>query len=284
MQILLSHRLLWFVLILLAFRITFAQNRVYQETITDEKELKVRLNFAGGRIDVVKTNDPVVYRLTLCGTSNEVQPVIRYNRSGTTGYLTFDLEKGNISVFDESPFCWKLELTSQIPVIFQADIGAGKGQMDFTDIRLRESQLNFGASSMKVSFNAPNRERMRQFTVHAGLAKVKMFGLQYANMEKMEFNGGIGSYVLNFEGLIRQTSSVQINLGVGKMLMEIPSSANIALQMEKNYLTSFSLDKDLFVEKTEGTFFSKQYSAELPQMLIRMNAGVGKVSIVKVSP
>ncbi len=260
-----------------------AQVQVRQEMITDEKELKVRLIYAAGLIELRKSDDLSLWKLKYENKQKDLQPVIRYSKSGTTGYLSLELESGkSMDLFDVGDMKWTLELTSSLPVYLQAEFGASKVRLDLTDIRLKDCQLSLGASTMNVSFDSPNRERIRRLKIDAGLSKLKMYGLQNANFDNLVFEGGVGTYMMNFEGIARQQSTVDIHLGVGKLIMEIPEASNVRLNIEKSFMTSLSVDRDLFNLSNGGDYMTKYPVQGLPEMAIGIKAGVGTIRVVKI--
>jgi hypothetical protein len=274
----------WIVVVYLIMGVSAgrAQVKTYQEMITDEKELKVRIAFAAGLIELKKSSDNVIYRLKADGPNSDAQPVVRYTKNGSTGYLSVALESDNsLDLFDVGDIRWTMEITSMLPVYFQAEMGACKGQLNLTDIRLKDCQLTLGASTIKVLFETPNRERMRKLNVEAGLSKLKMYGLANANFEEMNFEGGIGNYLLNFSGLSKLESKVNIELGVGSLTMEIPNYSNVKLVTEANLFTSLSIDKDLFESKGDGVYKTKNHSSGLPGMEIFVDAGVGTIRVIQ---
>lgn len=277
-----THILITVVMILSATWLR-AQVQVRQEMITDEKELKVRLIYAAGLIELKKTDEQSLWKLKYENKQKDLQPVIRYSKSGTTGYLTLELESDkSMDLFDMGDMKWSLELTSALPVYFQAEFGACKGRLDLTDIRLKDCQLTLGASTMNVSFDSPNRERIRRLKIDAGLSKLKMYGLQNANFDDLVFDGGVGTYMLNFEGIAHQRSSVDINIGLGQLVMEIPEASNVRLNIDKSFMTTLSVDRDLFNLSNGDTYQTKNPAKGLPEMGIDIKAGIGKISVVKI--
>ncbi len=270
-------------LVIISSAVGRAQVKIYQEMMTDEKELKVKIAFAAGLIELKKNSENAIFRLKAEVPNDEVQPSVRYVRSGSTGYLNISLESDNsLDLFDVGDIKWNLELNTALPVHFQADLGACKGRFDLTDIRLKDCQLTLGASTMQVVFDSPNRERMRQLNVEAGLSRLKMYGLRNANFEEMNFTGGVGNYILNYSGTSKLQSKVLIELGVGKLIMEFPVYSNVKLVTEQNIFTSLSVDRDLFEFKGDGVYKTKNQSSDVPGMDVRIEAGVGRVSVISI--
>ena len=261
----------------------WSQVKIYQEMMTDEKELKVKVSFAAGLIEMRKSDENVIYRLKADVPNNDVLPTVRYSKNGSTGYLAVSMDSDNsLDIFDVGDIKWVMEITSAVPVFLQADMGACKGRLDMTDIRLKDCNLMLGASTLHVLFDTPNRERIRKLSVDAGLSKLKMYGLRNANFEEMDFEGGVGAFILNFGGISKLHSKVFIELGVGKLSLEFPKFSNVKLKADNNIFTSFWIDKELFDSENGDLYTTKNYNNGLPGMNVQIDAGLGNIRVISV--
>jgi hypothetical protein len=261
-----------------------AQDRVFQKALTDEKEFKIKMDFGAGQITLKKSEDNSLYRLTTVKTKDDIEPKVRYEKSGTTAVLIISMEQNqSINIFDVGDQNWTLEITPQIPVLLKADLGACRGDLNFSELRMKDISMSTGASTVKVRFDQPNRERLRKFSIEAGISRLAFTGLGNANFDYLKFEGGVGSYRMDFSGNQYDNNRVDISVGVGKVLLELPVDVVTKITPEDNFLSSVNIEEEYFDRLTDGIYFTKKGKGHNPDLSISIEAGLGRVD-VKVIP
>lgn len=249
---------------------------------TDEKELKVRLTYAAGQINLQKSNDEgelcrVVY------SKPTLQPNVRYKKSNTVGFLDIDLGSGeSIGVGDFGEQEWGVMLTDKIPASLDFEFGACRGDLDFSGMRIKDLNVSVGASKINVHFETPNKDRIRNMRIEAGASNMRMTGLLNANCDRLDFEGGIGSYILDFGGYLQNPMTAKISVGVGKAVIRIPRDANVRIQLSDNIFSVMTVSSPDFVKRTANLYVSQNYNDQAPVLDLRLEAGFGKV-LVEVS-
>ena len=114
---------------------------------------------------------------------------------------------------------WKLKVNDNIPVQLQVNAGAYKGTLDLSGLRLQHLEITDGASQSKVFFNTPNREKMDLLSYKTGASSVELTGLANANFKAMTFDGGAGSFTLDFSGSLMQPADVSVKTGVSNLVI-----------------------------------------------------------------
>ena len=97
--------------------------------------------------------------------------------------------------------------------------------MILVDYRLRLT-ISDGASKTSVTFNEPNPVKMERLEYHTGASEVNLIGLGNAHVKEIEFNGGAGSYKLDFSGELKNDMNVRISAGMSDLTLTIPSDAH----------------------------------------------------------
>lgn len=257
-----------------------AQSRVQEITRDDEKDLKVKLEYAAGKVSLAKTSVDKLCRISVRETNQEIAPNIRYEKDGTTGYLVIDMnENESVGMFDIGDQKIDMEFTDKIPVSFNLEMGACDGDFDFTNLRVKDLNLSMGASSANIIFNAKNKDRINKMKVEAGVSKLNMVGLSNANFEKMEFEGGVGSYVLDFSGNMSQPSRCNISLGLGKLTIRVPKNLNVKIRTEDSFLASIKISEEDFVRRSGGTYYSVHFDESEPYLDLYIETGMGNLKV-----
>lgn len=257
-----------------------AQSRVQEIDRDDEKELKVKLEYAAGKISLGKIQYDKLCRIAVKETNSEITPNVRYEKEGTTGYLVIDMnENESVGVFDIGDQKLEMQFTDKIPVSFNLEMGACDGKFDFTNLRVKDLSLSMGASSADISFNSKNKDRINKFKVEAGVSKLNIVGLSNANFDKMEFEGGVGSYMLDFSGNLSQESTCHISLGLGKLTIRVPKNLNVKIRTEDSFLASIKISDEYFVRKSGGTYYSVNFDDSEPSLNLFIETGLGNLHV-----
>ncbi len=118
---------------------------------------------------------------------------------------------------------WQLKL-GQAPLDLTIDAGAYDSTLNLGGIPLTNLTINDGASNTSISFAASNPARMQHLLYKTGASTVSITGLGNANVADMNFEGGAGSYTLDFSGKLQQASNVHISSGVSNFKVIVPST------------------------------------------------------------
>ncbi len=256
------------------------QSDVQKVERTDEKELKVKVEFAAGSLRLQRASEDVLCRLTRSVPGTEKSARLEYQKSGTTGFLRVGwLEESSIHFADFDEQQWQFELTDKIPLSLNIELGASKSDFDFNNLRIKDLTLTLGASKSNVSFSSQNRDRINKLRIEAGVSKLNASGLCNANFDRLEFEGGVGSYVLDFSGYLSDYSRAHVEVGVGRVLILLPKNLPVKIQIEDTFFSSVTLQEGHFDRRIGRSYASQNYDESKPFLDLRVNAGIGKVTV-----
>lgn len=263
---------------------------------TDETEVKVKIESSFGSVNIHKGDKnkivDVYYRKK---DKNRIPKldVDYYVRKGV-GELLLEMhpegteiessDDGDVKVRVNSEFnfnsdVWYIELVEGIPLSIDAELGAGKSDFDLTGLTINDLSISTGASSSKLTFGEKNEAEIKNLRIESGVSKFVATNLNNANFRKMEFEGGVGSYYLDFGGELKRDVKVEINVGLGTMTLAIPQNIGLKIKYEDSWLSNLSLDDDEFVRKKKGIYESQNYSDAEGKMDISIESGLGSVKI-----
>ncbi len=169
------------------------------------------------------------------GSSALVDGTIQYNVDSWKPTITnsgnsLSIQQGNNSIngipTKNIVNDWDLKLNNTVPMDLEISAGAYKGTLDLSGLHLRNLSISDGASESTVTFSTPNPEPMERLTYKTGASKVDLIGLGYANFSQMTFDGGAGSYTLDFSGTLSHDANVTIRAGVSSLDILIPAGMN----------------------------------------------------------
>jgi hypothetical protein len=168
---------------------------------------------------------------------------------------------------------WQLKL-GQTPTDLTINAGAYDSTLNLGGIPLTGLTINDGASNANITFTTPNPARMQHLAYKTGASTINLTGLGNANFADMSFEGGAGSYTLDFSGKLQQPSIVRISSGVSNFKITVPTTTACKVVMT-GAMNSVS---------TQGawTVSDKTYSlpGQGPQLTITVELGVGSLELI----
>jgi len=251
---------------------------------THEKEVRVILDISFGSITIERGETDKIAMVDYDEEESDKQKLyISYDISHESGTLHIKLKesthfwgdnedsKGHRNHLD-------IKMGDALPISFEIELGAGKGEINLTDLQVKEFNISMGASSVTMECGRPNPISADDISIESGVSKFTAMNLGNLNFRNLKFSGGVGSYKLDFNGEFRQSAEVQIEVGLGSINVYIPKSIPARLVYDDNWLSSFSLDDDF--EKThKGIYETNDFQNSSKRLTIRMEAGLGSVRV-----
>ncbi|MBX7150237.1 hypothetical protein K1X84_01255 [bacterium] len=258
-----------------------SQSNIESRNREDEKELKVKVEYAAGDFSVRKVQEDKLYIIQSKSEKTSIAPKASYYKSGSTGFLNLEMDQNtSVDMFDFGKQNWSLEFSDKIPMSYNFELGACNGEFDFTGLRVQDLTLSMGASKANVYFRAPNKDQIYLMKIEAGASKMMMSGLCNANFERMEFEGGVGSYILDFSGELKRDARANITVGLGKVTIKVSRNTNVKLRTDESFFSTCNISDTDFEKKQDGLYVSRNFNSEIPVLDLRVEAGLGKVNVV----
>jgi hypothetical protein len=251
---------------------------------TNEKEVRVILDISFGSISIQRGEKNKIATVDYSGEESEEQRLyVSYDISSESGTLHIKLKERTRFWNDdednkEHHNYLDIKLSDAVPISFDIELGAGKGEIDLTDLQVKEFNISTGASSVTMKCKRSNPISANDISIESGVSKFTATDLGNLNFRNLKFNGGVGSYKLDFNGTLRQSAEVNIEVGLGSMNIYVPRSIPAKLIYDDNWLSSFSLDDD-FEKTRNGEYETDDFNDASKHLIIRMEAGLGSVRI-----
>lgn len=253
-----------------------------------EKSLRIFLEVSFGSISIER------------GVSDKIA-IIDYNEEETRKqkfFITYEIVDGSGELHirtKESTFAWDddeehedredhhhnyldIKLSDAIPISFEIDLGAGRGDINLTGLQVKDMRISTGASKVNLECSKPNPISAGDIYIESGVGKFTATDLSNLNSENLKFSGGIGSYRLDFDGILKRTTEVQVEVGLGSIKIDIPKSIPVKLVYGDHWFSSFHIDDD-FSRKEEDVYETEDFKDASKHMTIQLEAGLGTVRI-----
>ena len=258
-----------------------------------EKEVRIKLESSFGTVVCSKgVSDKVMVFDLKMQDDHKPNVDIDYRIKNNIGYLDIsresdggnsvsmhfhdDDEEKNDGTFESGK--WYMRFTDAVPLSIDAELGAGRGDFDMTGLDIKEFTMSAGASSTTLLFGEPNKSEIEDFEIKSGVSKFVGEKLCNANFQRMTFEGGVGSYYLNFDGELHREVDVKIKIGLGAVTIVIPRETGAKVHYQENWFSTFSIDRD-FDEERKGVYVTSNYSSTEGKMNIYVESGLGSVKV-----
>jgi hypothetical protein len=260
------------------------ENKHREFSLTKEKELRVILDVSFGSISIKRGEQNRIASVDYNEEEDAKQKLyISYDVSNETGTLYIKLKESTRFWGDDDDRNGRnrrldIKLGRTIPISFELELGAGNGDIDLTDLQVKDVKISTGASSVMMKCSKPNPIIADDITIESGVSKFTATDLSNLSFRNLKFSGGVGSYKLDFDGKLCQSAEVQIEVGLGSINVYVPNSIAAKLVYDDNWLSSFKLDDD-FEKTRSGVYETSDFQDASKRLTIRMESGLGSVRV-----
>jgi hypothetical protein len=169
---------------------------------------------------------------------------------------------------------WQLEL-GNVPMELTIQAGAYQGTLDLSGVPLTNLTISDGASEAQVIFDSLNPVRMGRLVYKTGASSISLVGLANANFDEMKFEGGAGSYTLDFTGELQRDTTVKLTAGLSTVKVLIPENLNAVVKITGGINNvsakgTWTVDDDTYENRASG-----------PTLTILVEMGIGNLQLVK---
>lgn len=167
---------------------------------------------------------------------------------------------------------WDLRLGSA-PIALSLTVGASKSEIELGGLALTELSITQGASEFELEFSELNSEQMSSLEFVGGASNAELKGLANANVEEVLFTGGAGKYTLEFDGELQQDLRVEIEAGLGAVVIIVPDGVPAELEYE-----GALADIDAFDNwERSGDRYTLEGSG--PRIVLDVSLGMGELEL-----
>jgi len=245
-----------------------------------EKSLEVNMEMGLANLEVFAGDPATLVFARVEYDPEKVKPVIDY-QEGVKGVLEIEsLKKHRAKAgdFNKGDNDWQFAFSGRVPIDINLDLGLGEGDLDFSDLQISGLSVDAGLSELTITFNRPNKERIKKFSIDSGLGEFTAKGLLNANIESFQFSGGLGESTLCFTGKMQNSTEAKIEVGLGSVEILLEEGTPVKVYYEKSFLSS--LDLQYFRKIEDNVYVSRNWDENAKNILIiDLEIGLGSVTI-----
>jgi len=270
----------------LATQASSAQERIRRDIPrTTEKELTVSVELSYGSLYIGRgASDKILISDYPQREGDREDLKISYDVSRGTGDLVIrsvDKSKWWSASSGEkvkSTRHWSLEFTDAVPISMNIELGAGEGELNLTGLQITELKISSGASAIRLFCDEPNRVTAELMSFESGVGSFTATDLSNTNFRTLKFEGGVGSYKLDFGGSLRRSGEVDIEVGLGAITVMIPEQTPAQIRHGGSWFSSIDID-DLFRKSRKDRYETSSFNNASERLTIRIESGLGSVKV-----
>lgn len=202
------------------------------------------------------------------------------------GYLELFLGEGDRKDHGKKHFVvtsgfrgeWALRFSKDVPVSFDIELGLGKGVFDLSGLQVQDFTLSTGASDVYLTFSEPNTSSIQTINIESGVSRFTGMNLGNANFRTFKFQGGLGSYTLDFSGDLRHEVDVDVEVGLGAISIIVPKDVGARVNYDQSFISRVDYDRD-FRKGADGQYLTDNYTTAGGKMNITIESGLGTVKV-----
>lgn len=243
-----------------------------------ETRLDARLEYAAGSLRVVPGQPAELYRMDLHYDDDRFEPVSDFDAaSGAVALGLRSLGGGGVRVVSRKQLeqLATVALSPRVDLALELNLGAADAEVELGGLRVSQLDLRAGASRAVVRFSKANGTRCRHATFSAGAAELSVLGLGNSRCDVIDFEGGIGSVLLDFSGEWRSNARVGVEMAIGGLTLRLPRQVGIRLTMDR-FLSSF---EPAGLVSRDGAFVSPNYDRSSRRLDLVISTAVGDVTV-----
>jgi hypothetical protein len=265
----------------------FGQSQYHKEIpLSDESAVNVRLESTYGTVNIGgSARGKILVADMVVKPSLDMKTDITYRIENRTGLLDLILrpeerQKRSWGIGGPDAGTWDLKFNKDIPLNFDIELGAGRGTFDFSGMHLNRLNLSAGASSVTVRFNEPNPGFIDHMRIESGVSRFNGEKLGNANFGTLKFEGGVGSYTLDFNGILQHEAEVHVQLGIGAVTLIIPEHIGVKLYAEQRLFSSVNVPND-FERVSRNEYITGNFHDAQGKLIVRIESGFGSVRVTR---
>jgi N-terminal domain of toast_rack, DUF2154 len=240
--------------------------------------LRLDIEYNGGYLTIERETTGLLADLKLQFDREENRPYIDFDTASSSPTLRIRSPRqrdGDVSLDKFRDNDWRIKVSPKIPIDFKIDAGAIDGQFALTALKVADLNLNVGAGELNLEFLEPNSEHP-SLSINSGAAETTAKGLCNANFRRLDFNGGVGTSRLSFDGDWTGDARVDMNLGVGKNTILLARHLGAKVHPSGSFLSPISLHG---FQKRGGIHYSENYDDATGRLDFDIKMGVGHTSV-----
>lgn len=244
-----------------------------------EKTLETNLDFGAGELHLRPASDAAdLFEGRFTFHPGRIEPEVNYSSDRQKGRLDLKTHSIRKLFSDRNPKNeWELAFSKKVTHTFDISLGACEATLDFSGLPIEEMEFSLGAGDCDVYFHSPNPVEMDRLKIESGASQLRIAGLGNARFKKLNFDGGVGDFKLDFSGEWSGDRYADISVGLGSVEIRFPPELGVRVYKD-GALSSVDFDPDLD-RVSDGVWESSNYRSAKNRLIINLSVGLGSAAL-----
>lgn len=173
---------------------------------------------------------------------------------------------------------WRLHFADDVPLDLRFEFGAARADLAFTGQPVERLSISAGVAPTRLAFDEPNAIAMERLSLSAGASSFQAERLGNARVSSLRFDGGAGSFLLDFGGEpLAVGGRGDIAVGVGRLRVRLPQDAPVVLVINASPLARISVPSG-YVSIGDSRWHSPAVGDPDEAFSLHVNAGIGALT------
>jgi hypothetical protein len=242
-------------------------------------------DLALGSVRIGEARPGMVFQAEVTIAEDQLRPDLRLDRANRYTNVRLGFESGSArqgvslrGFRQRHRNEWLLYFDRETPLDLRFDLGLADADLDLSGFRVERLSLSAGMATTRLAFDRPNPVEMTDLRVDAGASRFRGEGLGNARFRRMVFNGGAGSYSLDFSGgPLPAGARADIDVGVSRVHLRLPEGHPVVLEAPESWLARIKVPAG-YVNQGRGIWHSPEVRNPARAFHVRVNVGVGRVT------
>ena len=243
----------------------------FKRQYNGEEALRVNVEYGAGRLSIGPGADNTLFNATLRYDDNVFRPKNRY----AAGELDIGIEGGSVKGRNMKSGRLDLLLGTKVPLDLDLKFGAAAADIELGGLRIKQAKVQTGASETHIRVSKVNPVSCSTIRFEVGAAEFEATGLGNLNCEDVRLSGGVGEVTLDFSGELRVSPSVDIDMGLGSLILRVPRG--YALSVRKSGVLA-SFDSQGLV-KRGNVYYSENFEKSDRKITVNLDAALGSIKV-----
>ncbi len=244
------------------------------------ERIVIEADLGGGQFNVTTKDMNEAALIDIEYDPKRVDYEVHYRVKRSSGYLILESTTRRGKDLDTDRNIWDVTLSTRYPVEMHMEFGACDAEMDLGGIPLEELSLEVGAASGVIDFSQRNPAQMRDLSIDAGASSLEIVSLGNARFDEMSFEGGVGSFDIDFRGKYEGESEARIEIGLGSADIIIPRDLAVRIETEGgNWLSSVDFHDDDLEEIDDDIYETPDFDEADDRLVLIIEVGLGSIDV-----
>lgn len=252
-------------------------------TAEDIEEVDIEMDLAVGKYSISAAGSEAGLIAIVSGTyeATKFDYTLDFRDRNGRGDLYFSTEtlRRHLDDWDEWDNDYQFKLSPDMPLNLTLDVEAAESHFDFTDLALAELDIDIGAADVEIRFPTRNKVELDRFLIDAGACDLDIYQMGNSRFREVEFDGGVGSFTLDFTGEFDYRATADVSVGLGSIHIILPQGIGVRLELDDSWLSSVDFPRREFERIRDDIYETDNFDTADGRLTIYLELGLGSAEI-----